>query len=74
MQLLLIEAALTVVFRGGCCCRHTHRFLLTYITFLPFALWPLYEWATLPIMAVTGFLLLGVENIGKYLLIVFLLF
>lgn len=46
-------------------CRHTHRFLLTYITFLPFALWPLYQWVTLPIMAVMAFLLLGVENIGE---------
>ncbi len=45
--------------------RHTQRFLLTYLTFLPFALWPLYHWATLPVMAVLGFLLLGVENIGE---------
>ncbi|KAL4859746.1 hypothetical protein ACK3TF_000036 [Chlorella vulgaris] len=44
--------------------RHTHRFLLFYITFLPFAFWPLYKWYTLPIMAVLAFLLCGVENIG----------
>jgi hypothetical protein len=45
-------------------CSHTHRFLLFYITFLPFAFWPLYQWYTLPISAVVAFLLCGVENIG----------
>ncbi|EFN57633.1 hypothetical protein CHLNCDRAFT_11790, partial [Chlorella variabilis] len=44
--------------------RHTHRFILCYITFLPFALWSLYHWATLPIMAIFSFLLAGVENVG----------
>eukprot|EP00887_Chlorella_sp_A99_P004675 scaffold4.g4675.t1 len=43
---------------------HTHRFLLVYITTLPFALWSTFHWATLPVMAVLSFLLLGVENIG----------
>jgi ion channel-forming bestrophin family protein len=31
--------------------RHTHRFLIIFITFLPFPFWPLYEWGTLPVMA-----------------------
>lgn len=48
-----------------CVCRHTHRFILCYITFLPFALWSLYHWATLPIMAIFSFLLAGVENVGE---------
>ena len=45
-------------------CRHTHRFILVYITFLPFAFWSLFGWFTLPIMAVFTFLLCGVENVG----------
>lgn len=50
--------------RNAACCRHTHRFLFVYLTFLPVALWPLYEWFTLPIMAVLTLLLVGLENIG----------
>ena len=45
-------------------CRHAHRFLLTFITFLPFALWPLFEWMTCAVMPVLSFLLVATENIG----------
>lgn len=44
--------------------RHTSRFLVLWLTFLPFALWPVYGWATPGIVGVISFLLLGVENIG----------
>ncbi|PRW20866.1 UPF0187 chloroplastic [Chlorella sorokiniana] len=44
--------------------RHTLRFLLVYVTFLPFAFWPIFSWATVPVMGVLTFLLAGVENIG----------
>ncbi|KAI7838066.1 hypothetical protein COHA_008149 [Chlorella ohadii] len=44
--------------------RHTLRFLTVYITFLPFAFWPIFGWATLPVMGVLTFLLAGVENVG----------
>ena len=44
--------------------RHTSRFIISYITFLPFGLWSSCSWLTLPIMAVITFLLVGIENIG----------
>ncbi|KAL4444930.1 hypothetical protein ABPG77_003980 [Micractinium sp. CCAP 211/92] len=44
--------------------RHTHRFILCYITFLPFAFWPLFKWFTLPVMALFTFLITGAENVG----------
>ncbi|EFN52998.1 hypothetical protein CHLNCDRAFT_137443 [Chlorella variabilis] len=44
--------------------RHTSRFIICYITFLPFALWSYLEWLLLPTMVVLTFLLLGIENIG----------
>ncbi|KAL4425199.1 hypothetical protein ABPG75_009215 [Micractinium tetrahymenae] len=47
--------------------RHTQRFLLVFLTFLPVAFWPLFGWATLPIMAVLSFLLLAIEDIGVHL-------
>ncbi len=47
-----------------CMCRHTSRFLIIWLTFLPFAVWPVYGWATPGITAVITFLLVGVENIG----------
>ncbi|KAL4435582.1 hypothetical protein ABPG77_002545 [Micractinium sp. CCAP 211/92] len=47
--------------------RHTQRFLIVFLTFLPVAFWPLFGWATLPIMAVLSFLLLAIENIGVHL-------
>lgn len=44
--------------------RHTSRFLILWLSLLPFALWPVYGWATPGIIAVCSFLLLGIENIG----------
>lgn len=32
--------------------RHTSRFIIIYLTFLPFALWPYLEWVMLPTMLV----------------------
>lgn len=40
-------------------CRHTSRFIIVYLTFLPFALWPYMEWLMLPTMAVLTFLVRG---------------
>jgi len=45
-------------------CRHTSRFLICFITFLPFGLWGYTSWLTIPVMAVITFLLVGTENIG----------
>jgi len=47
-----------------CCCRHTSRFLLWWLTGFPFAAWSSYGWFTPFVTAVVTFLLLGVENIG----------
>jgi len=44
--------------------RHTSRFMIVYISFLPFGLWAFCSWLTIPIMAVLCFLLVGIENIG----------
>jgi ion channel-forming bestrophin family protein len=44
--------------------RQTSRFLITYITFMPFGLWAYTHWLTIPIMMVITMLLVGVENIG----------
>lgn len=44
--------------------RHTSRFLLCFLTFLPFGLWAYTEWLTLPVMVMLAFLLCGIENIG----------
>lgn len=44
--------------------RHTVRFLMVYITFLPLALWANLGWATLPTASLIAFLLSGIENIG----------
>jgi predicted membrane chloride channel (bestrophin family) len=46
--------------------RHTSRFIITYLTFLPFGLWAYTRWLTIPIMATVAFLLLGIENIGGW--------
>lgn len=45
-------------------CRHTTRFLLAYLTFLPLALWAPLRWATLAVAPLIAFLLTGVENIS----------
>lgn len=44
--------------------RHLSRFLLLWLTFLPFALWDFEVWVTIPTMTVVSFLLLGIENIA----------
>ncbi|CAL5219186.1 g972 [Coccomyxa viridis] len=44
--------------------RHTSRFLLTWTSFLPFALYSRFQWLTPFVSAIITFLLFGVENIG----------
>ena len=49
--------------------RHTSRFLMVFLLFLPFAMWPAMEhswnhWATVPVTDLIAFFLLGIEEIG----------
>ena len=49
--------------------RHTSRFLMAFLLFLPFAMWPAMEhswnhWATVPVTDLIAFFLLGIEEIG----------
>eukprot|EP00884_Botryococcus_braunii_P014320 jgi/Botrbrau1/2288/Bobra.101_2s0111.1 len=44
--------------------RHTSRFLIMWLTFLPFALYSTCGWATILATSVIAFLLLGIEEIG----------
>ncbi|KAK9846556.1 hypothetical protein WJX81_006513 [Elliptochloris bilobata] len=44
--------------------RHTSRFLIVWLTLLPFSLWEVYGWASPALQAIISFLLIGVENIG----------
>ncbi|MEW5313383.1 MAG: hypothetical protein WDW38_004954 [Sanguina aurantia] len=44
--------------------RHTARFLILWLSFLPLGLWDKYHWAMLPVTALIGFLLLGIDEIG----------
>mmetsp|Transcript_4768 Transcript_4768/g.13251 ORF Transcript_4768/g.13251 Transcript_4768/m.13251 type:complete len:393 (-) Transcript_4768:735-1913(-) len=44
--------------------RHTSRFLISYLTFLPFALWQETSWGLLPISGIVAFFLLGIDEIG----------
>ncbi|GAB4814212.1 hypothetical protein N2152v2_001258 [Parachlorella kessleri] len=44
--------------------RMASRYLIVFVTFLPFAFWSLFGWVTIPIMATLTFLLVGLENIG----------
>lgn len=44
--------------------RHTSRFLVTWLTFLPFCAWRELGWATVPVDMILGFFLLGIEEIG----------
>ena len=48
----------------ACACRHTLRFMVTWLVFLPWALWEDCQWLTIPITGIITFLLLGIENIG----------
>ena len=45
-------------------CRHTSRFLVIWLAFLPFTLWRACHWAMVPAAVLIAFLLLGVEEIG----------
>lgn len=44
--------------------RHTSRFLVLWLAFLPFSLWPACGWTSVPASGVISFLLLGIEEIG----------
>lgn len=44
--------------------RQTSRFLLIYLTFLPFSLTAYLSWASIGVMPVLVFLLVGIDNIG----------
>uniref|UniRef100_A0A7S0RWR3 Bestrophin homolog n=1 Tax=Chlamydomonas leiostraca TaxID=1034604 RepID=A0A7S0RWR3_9CHLO len=44
--------------------RHTSRFLMIWLTTLPFGLWTQFHWATIPICLLVGSLLLGIDEIG----------
>ena len=44
--------------------RHTSRFLMTFLFFSPIMLWGSTGYATLVIMPIVSFLLIGIENIG----------
>ncbi|PRW20392.1 UPF0187 chloroplastic [Chlorella sorokiniana] len=44
--------------------RHTSRFMIIWLTLLPFALWDSVGWATVPLAVIVAFLLLGIEEIG----------
>lgn len=44
--------------------RHTSRFLISYLTFLPFALWEETSWGVVPISGAVAFFMLGIDEIG----------
>ena len=46
------------------CYRHTSRFLVIYVTFMPFTLWHACGWGCVPASVIIAFLLLGIEEIG----------
>ena len=47
-------------------CRHTARFLTIWLAMLPLGLWERYHWSMLPVIALIGFLLLGIgEEAGR---------
>jgi hypothetical protein len=43
---------------------HTSRFLIIWLAFLPLALYPTWDWATVPVTTIIAFLLLGIDEIG----------
>ena len=47
------------------CGRHTSRFLVIWLFFLPLTLWPTARWSTIPASAVIAFLLLGALSLAK---------
>eukprot|EP00208_Stichococcus_sp_RCC1054_P004130 CAMPEP_0206135050 /NCGR_PEP_ID=MMETSP1473-20131121/412_1 /ASSEMBLY_ACC=CAM_ASM_001109 /TAXON_ID=1461547 /ORGANISM="Stichococcus sp, Strain RCC1054" /LENGTH=473 /DNA_ID=CAMNT_0053526755 /DNA_START=327 /DNA_END=1748 /DNA_ORIENTATION=- len=44
--------------------RHTSRFLIVYVFFMPFTLWHACGWGMVPASVAISFLLLGIEEIG----------
>ncbi len=44
--------------------RHTSRFLVLWLFFLPFTMWSPCGWATIPSAVILAFVLLGIEEIG----------
>jgi predicted membrane chloride channel (bestrophin family) len=47
-----------------CCCstrRHTGRFLVLWITCLPFVIWQELGWLSVPVSMIVSFLLFGIE-------------
>ncbi|KAI3424164.1 hypothetical protein D9Q98_009523 [Chlorella vulgaris] len=44
--------------------RHTSRFMMIWLTLLPFTLWDSCGWASVPLSSIVAFLLLGIEEIG----------
>ena len=44
--------------------RHTSRFMIIWLTLLPFALYDSLRWAVVPVCTLLAFLLLGIEEIG----------
>jgi ion channel-forming bestrophin family protein len=44
--------------------RHTSRFVIIWMSLLPYALWEKFGWATLIIALLIGVLLLGINEIG----------
>lgn len=47
--------------------RHTARFLIGWLTLLPWALWSYCGWTMVPISGLMSFVLLGIEEIGVYI-------
>ena len=46
--------------------RHTSRFLVIWLFFLPLTLWPTARWSTIPASAVIAFLLLGTPHLSGH--------
>jgi predicted membrane chloride channel (bestrophin family) len=44
--------------------RHNSRFLMIWLSLLPFTLWDTCHWATVPVTALVAFLLLGIKEVG----------
>mmetsp|Transcript_13690 Transcript_13690/g.49796 ORF Transcript_13690/g.49796 Transcript_13690/m.49796 type:complete len:141 (-) Transcript_13690:92-514(-) len=44
--------------------RHTTRTMMVFLMTLPFALWPLMGWATVPCIFLITFILIGIEETG----------
>lgn len=44
--------------------RHTHRFLIIWLTILPYALWSTFDWVTLIVAPLISLLLSGINEIG----------